>query len=87
MIPEQNLQNEKKKKKRGKKAPESTETIPDFLHEVLGRNIAVVFHNGETVAGRLLELSKFWIKVEDANGQIVHMNKAFITRIYPITKQ
>jgi len=38
---------------------------------------------GEAIAGRPLETSKFWVKVEDASGNIVYVNKAFITTIHP----
>jgi len=56
------------------------------LPELLGKKIAIKLHNGETIAGKLLETSRFWIKLEDTNGNVIQIHKAFMAVIYPLTR-
>jgi len=83
-IEEKKKEEEKKKKK--KKAIRREEGPADFLPELLGKKIAIKLHNGETIAGKLLETSRFWIKVEDTNGNVIQIHKAFMAVIYPLTR-
>jgi len=81
-IGEKKKEEEKKKKKKTKREEE----LVEFLPELLGKKIAIKLHNGETIAGKLLEISRFWIKVEDVNGNVIQINKAFIAVIYPLSR-
>ena len=74
------------KKEREKRAAKGKE-LDDFMEELLGKNIAVKLQGGEAIAGRLLETSRFWVKVENASGDVVYVNKAFITTIHPLGKK
>jgi hypothetical protein len=68
---------EKKKKKGGGKA--------EFIPEVLGRPVAIELDGkDEPIAGMIVENSTFWIKVQDVNGRIMHLNKAYVKSIIPL---
>ena len=77
----------KEKKEKEKKRAAKGKVLEDFMDELLGKSIAMKLQGGEAIAGRLLETSRFWIKVEDASGNVVYVNKAFITTIHPLGKK
>ena len=77
---------EKEKGKEKKRVAKGRE-LEDFMDELLGKSIAMKLQGGEAIAGRLLETSRFWVKVEDASGDVVYVNKAFITTIHPLGKK
>ena len=80
------VETEKVEKKKKKKAAKREEGPTDFFPELLGKKIAIKLYNGETITGKLLETSRFWIKVEDANGNVIQIHKAFMAVIYPLTR-
>jgi len=72
---------EEKKKKKKKKGGGKAEFIP----EVLGRPVAVELDgNDEPIVGMIVDNSTFWIKFQDANGRIMHLNKAYVKSIIPL---
>jgi len=72
---------EEKKKKKKKKGGGKAEFIP----EVLGRPVAIELDGkDEPIAGMIVENSTFWIKVQDVNGRIMHLNKAYVKSIIPL---
>ena len=77
----------KEKKEKEKKRASKGKVLEDFMDELLGKSIAMKLQGGEAIAGRLLETSRFWIKVEDASGNVVYVNKAFITTIHPLKRE
>ena len=77
----------KEKKEKEKKRAAKGKVLEDFMDELLGKSIAMKLQGGEAIAGRLLETSRSWVKVEDASGNVVYVNKAFITTIHPIGKK
>ena len=72
---------EEKKKKKKKKGGGKAEFIP----EVLGRPVAIeVDGKDEPIAGMIVDNSTFWIKFQDVNGKIMHLNKAYVKSIIPL---
>jgi len=80
-IMEEPQKEEEKKKKKKKKGGGKAEFIP----EVLGRPVAIELDGkDEPIAGMIVENSTFWIKVQDVNGRIMHLNKAYVKSIIPL---
>jgi len=76
-APKEEEKKKKKKKKGGGKA--------EFIPEVLGRPVAIELDGkDEPIAGMIVENSTFWIKVQDANGRIIQLNKAYVKSIIPL---
>ena len=77
---------EKKEKKQKKKKEEVKVTVKyDFIPELIGRPVAVeVDGKDEPIAGMIVDNSTFWIKFQDVNGKIMHLNKAYVKSIIPL---
>jgi len=76
-APKEEEKKKKKKKKGGGKA--------EFIPEVLGRPVAIeVDGKDEPIAGMIVDNSTFWIKFQDVNGKIMHLNKAYVKSIIPL---
>jgi len=74
---------EKKQKK--KKEGAKVAAKPDFIPELIGRPVAVeVDGRDEPIAGMIVDNSTFWIKFQDVNGKIMHLNKAYVKSIIPL---
>ena len=79
-APKEEEKKKKKKKKGGGKA--------EFIPEVLGRPVAIELDGkDEPIAGMIVENSTFWIKVQDVNGKIMHLNKAYVKSIIPLKRE
>jgi len=76
-------QKEEKKKKKKKKGGGGGRV--EFIPELIGRPVAVeVDGRDEPIAGMIVDNSTFWIKFQDVNGKIMHLNKAYVKSIIPL---
>uniref|UniRef100_A0A7V3ZYQ9 Uncharacterized protein n=1 Tax=candidate division WOR-3 bacterium TaxID=2052148 RepID=A0A7V3ZYQ9_UNCW3 len=80
---------EKKEKKQKKKEGVKVKTVKyDFIPELIGRPVAIeVDGKDEPIAGMIVDNSTFWIKLQDVNGKIVYLNKAYVKSIIPLKKE
>ncbi len=82
MMTEQEKEEKKQKKKEGIKV----KTVKyDFIPELIGKPVVVeVDGKDEPIAGMIVDNSTFWIKLQDANGRIMYLNKAYLKAIVPL---
>lgn len=74
---------EKKKKKKKKKGGGGGRV--EFIPELIGRPVAIELDGkDEPIAGMIVDNSTFWIKFQDVNGKIMHLNKAYVKSIIPL---
>jgi len=79
---------EKKQKKQKKKEGVKIVAKPDFIPELIGRPVAVeVDGKDEPIAGMIVDNSTFWIKLQDVNGKIMYLNKAYLKAIIPLKRE
>jgi len=78
-------QEKKEKKQKKKKEGIKVAAKYDFIPELIGRPVAIeVDGKNEPIAGMIVDNSTFWIKIQDANGKIVYINKAYMRSIIPL---
>jgi len=78
---------EKKEKKQKKKEGVKVTVKYDFIPELIGRPVAIeVDGKDEPIAGMIVDNSTFWIKLQDVNGKIIYLNKAYVKSIIPLKK-
>ncbi|MEM4003959.1 MAG: hypothetical protein QW836_10265 [Ignisphaera sp.] len=67
------------------RTPQSSQQTPrdfgDFSSEYGGRLMTVKLFDGTLVAGKIVEVRKFFIKMQTSSGTI-YINKAYIVAIY-----
>ena len=82
MMTEQEKEEKKQKKKEGIKV----KTVKyDFIPELIGKPVVVeVDGKDEPIAGMIVDNSTFWIKLQDVNGRIMYLNKAYLKAIVPL---
>jgi len=79
---------EKKEKKQKKKEGVKVVAKSDFIPELIGRPVAVeVDGKDEPIAGMIVDNSTFWIKLQDVNGKIIYLNKAYVKSIIPLKRE
>jgi hypothetical protein len=55
----------------------------DYSEKWVGKECAVVFTDGSTVIGKVLETRKYFIELMSPDGRIIHINKAHIKMVIP----
>ncbi len=55
----------------------------DLDFELVGREVELVLHNGATLRGKLIESSRYWLKIE-INGKWIYINKSYLIYIRPV---
>jgi hypothetical protein len=56
----------------------------DFIDEVLGKIVVMRLEDeADPVVGKVLEHSPYWLKMVDANGKLMYVNKAYIKILLP----
>jgi len=82
-------QEKKEKKQKKKKEEVKVKTVKyDFIPELIGRPVAVeVDGKDEPIAGMIIDNSTFWIKLQDVNGRIMYLNKAYLKAIIPLKRE
>jgi len=82
-VSEEAPKEEKKKKKKKKKGGGGGRV--EFIPELIGRPVAIELDGkDEPIAGMIVDNSTFWIKFQDVNGKIMHLNKAYVKSIIPL---
>jgi hypothetical protein len=56
----------------------------DFMDEILGKIVVMRLEDeADPVVGKVLEHSPYWLKIVDANGKLMYVNKAYIKILLP----
>ena len=83
MMTEQEKKEKKQKKKKEEVKVKAVKS--DFIPELIGRPVAIELDGkDEPIAGMIVDNSTFWIKFQDVNGKIMHLNKAYVKSIIPL---
>ena len=82
------MQEKKEKKQKKKKEGAKVAAKLDFIPELIGRSVAIeVDGKDEPIAGMIVDNSTFWIKLQDVNGKIMYLNKAYLKAIIPLKRE
>ena len=82
------IMTEQEKKEKKKKEGIKVTVKYDFIPELIGRPVAIeVDGKDEPIAGMIVDNSTFWIKLQDVNGRIMYLNKAYLKAIIPLKRE
>ena len=82
------MMTEQEKKEKKKKEGIKVTVKYDFIPELIGRPVAIeVDGKDEPIAGMIVDNSTFWIKLQDVNGRIMYLNKAYLKAIIPLKRE
>lgn len=73
-----------KKPDKKDKRPERPRRLDDYCNEIVGRLCVVHLSNGSVIECRVVDNSRYWIKLITKDERVVYLNKAFIVYFEPL---
>ena len=65
------------------KVGNNNKTREDFGNECTGKDCAIVFEDGSTLIGKVIEVRKYYIKFMNSDGRLIYINKAHVKMMVP----